>query len=117
MRAFSHVVCDAPRVIKLFFGPRTQSRCAPRGPSPLTQSELAPVNKFRPPRATSDANDHFAIGLVGFHRLVCLANIVELKDSGRFRLIDSCGRFIHDGLQRNVRDWKVRRAEYKAAKK
>ena len=69
------------------------------------------------PKRLLDANHHFAIGLVRFHRLACLANIVELKDASRFGLIDSSGRFIHDGLKRNVRDWKVWSAEYKAAKK
>jgi len=69
------------------------------------------------PKRLLDANYHFAIGLVRFHRLACLANIVESKDASRFGLIDSSGRFIHDGLKRNVRDWKVWSAEYKAAKK
>jgi len=83
----------------------------------MAPSELPLVSKIRLPRGTSDADDHFAIGLVGFHRLVRLANFVELKDSSRFCFVDSSGRFIYDGLQRNVPDWKVRSAEYKAAKK
>jgi hypothetical protein len=49
-------------------------------------------------KAFSDANYHFAIGLVGFHRLVCLANIVEPKDSSWLRFIDTGGRFIDDVL-------------------
>src|SRR5215469_2540067 len=46
-----------------------------------------------------------------------LADIVELKDSGRLCLIDPSGCLIHDGLKRNVRDWKLRSTENKAAKK
>src|SRR6516165_5412397 len=46
-----------------------------------------------------------------------LANLVELKDSGGLCLIDPSGCLIHDGLKRNVRDWKLRSTENKAAKK
>jgi hypothetical protein len=81
------------------------------------QENRADAGQPSGPKRLSDANRHFAIGLVRFHCLVCLTNIVELKDASRFGLIDSSGRFIHDGLKRNVRDWKVWSAEYKAAKK
>jgi hypothetical protein len=47
---------------------------------------------------------------------VRLANFVELKDASRFCLVDSSGHFIYDGLERNVRNWKVRSAENKTAK-
>jgi len=64
----------------------------------------------------SYSNDHFTIGLVGFHRLMRLANIVESENPSRFCFVDACRHFIHDRLERNIRDWKVWSAEYKAAK-
>jgi len=31
--------------------------------------------------------------------------------------LNACGHFIHDRLERNIRDWKIRSSEHKATKK
>src|SRR5262249_9319775 len=44
-----------------------------------------------------------------------LPNVLKAEDSGWFRLIAACRHLFGDGLKRNVREGKLRRAEHETA--
>ena len=47
-------------------------------------------------------DDHFTIGLIGFHRLVSIADVVKREDLGGFRLENAFRRLINDFLHGNL---------------
>src|SRR5215469_894665 len=46
-----------------------------------------------------------------------LANVVKSENASRLCFVNPCRHFIHDRLERNIRDWKFRSTEDEAAKK
>src|SRR5262249_31364246 len=66
---------------------------------------------------TSDAYDHLPAGLIRFHRLVSITDIVKLEDLGGLRLENAFHRLINDFLHGDVRNRKLRRAKYEASEK
>src|SRR5262245_55499057 len=53
--------------------------------------------------------------LIGFHHSMRFPDVLEAEHSGWLRLIAACRHLFGDGLKRNVREGKLRRAEHEAA--
>src|SRR5262249_38932779 len=52
---------------------------------------------------------------IGFHDSMRLSNVLKAEHSGWLRLIAARRHLFGDGLKRNVREWKLRRAEHETA--
>src|SRR5215470_19770346 len=65
---------------------------------------------------TSETDDHLPLRLVGLHHAMRLPNVFEAEHSGRLRFVAACRHLLRDGLQRNVGERELRRAEDEAAK-
>src|SRR5258708_6501273 len=92
-----------------------EASCSSPTLRPPTQETLTPNRVVA--MSSSYADNHFAIRLVGFHRLMGLANILKSEDPSRLGFVNAGRCFIYDRLKWNIGDGKIRSAEHKAAKK
>src|SRR5215475_9945154 len=65
----------------------------------------------------SDEHYHFAAGLARLHHPMRFANLLKTKHAGWFCLVAADSHLVGDGLERYVRQRKLRFAEHKAAEK
>src|SRR5215510_14947300 len=70
---------------------------------------------INPWRVFSETYDKLPDRLIGFHHSMRLPNVLKAEHSEWFRLIAACRHLFGDGLKRNVRERKLRRAEHEAA--
>src|SRR5882724_4092598 len=81
----------------------------------LCSATASPCAALQSLGVSSETYDKFSVRLIGFHNSMRFPDVLKAEHSGWFRLIAACRHFFGNGLKRNVREGKPRRAEHEAA--